>query len=60
MNRTNFLPSLFKGMFTNESRSIEWSEVAEMICGGSLESSTEKYRKMIPLKMVYIPVPVEE
>ena len=47
MNRTNFLPSLFKGMFTNESRSIEWSEVAEIICGGSLESSTEKYRKMI-------------
>lgn len=47
MNRTNYLPSLFKGMFTNESRSIEWSEVAEMICGGSLESSTEKYRKMI-------------
>ena len=44
---TNYLPSLFKGMFTNESRSIEWSEVAEMICGGSLESSTEKYRKMI-------------
>lgn len=44
---TNFLPSLFKGMFTNESRSIEWSEVAEIICGGSLESSTEKYRKMI-------------
>ena len=34
-------------MFTNESRSIEWSEVAEMICGGSLKSSTEKYRKMI-------------
>ena len=34
-------------MFTNESRSIEWSEVAEIICGGSLESSTEKYRKMI-------------
>ena len=47
MNRTNFLPSLFKGMFTNESRSIEWSEVAEIICGGSLKSSTEKYRKMI-------------
>ena len=47
MNRTNYLPSLFKGMFTNESRSIEWSEVAEMICGGSLKSSTEKYRKMI-------------
>ena len=47
MNRTNYLPSLFKGMFTNESRSIEWSEVAEIICGGSLESSTEKYRKMI-------------
>lgn len=44
---TNFLPSLFKGMFTNESRSIEWSEVAEIICGGSLKSSTEKYRKMI-------------
>ena len=44
---TNYLPSLFKGMFTNESRSIEWIEVAEMICGGSLESSTEKYRKMI-------------
>ena len=44
---TNYLPSLFKGMFTNESRSIEWSEVAEIICGGSLESSTEKYRKMI-------------
>ena len=47
MNRTNYLPSLFKGMFTNESRSIEWREVAEIICGGSLESSTEKYRKMI-------------
>ena len=47
MNKTNYLPSLFKGMFTNESRSIEWSEVAEIICGGSLESSTEKYRKMI-------------
>lgn len=44
---TNYLPSLFKGMFTNESRSIEWSEVAEIICGGSLKSSTEKYRKMI-------------
>ena len=44
---TNYLPSLFKGMFTNESRSIEWSEVVEIICGGSLESSTEKYRKMI-------------
>lgn len=51
MNRTNFLPSLFKGMFTNESRSIEWSEVAEIICGESLKSLTEKYRKLVVSEM---------
>lgn len=37
------------GMYTAKSRVAEWSEVAEIICGEQLKSSTEKYRTQAAL-----------
>lgn len=49
MDKKTFLPSLFMGMYTAKSRVAEWSEVAEIICGEQLKSSTEKYRTQAAL-----------
>ena len=40
-------------------RGINGTELVELILK-YYDQLSEKYRKMIPLKMVYIPVPVEE
>lgn len=44
--QNNNLPSLFKGMYSANSTTIEWQSVADMIAGESLKNDTEKYRKM--------------
>ncbi len=51
MDKKTFLPSLFMGMYTAKSRVAEWSEVAEIICGEQLKSSTEKYRTQAALDL---------
>ena len=44
---------------TPRIRGINGTELVELILK-YYDQLSEKYRKMIPLKMVYIPVPVEE
>ena len=39
-----YLPSLFKGMYTNECRTAEWGEIANVISSGMLADDTMKYR----------------
>ena len=49
--QNNNLPSLFKGMYSANSTTIEWQSVADMIAGESLKSDTEKYRKLLECQL---------
>ena len=51
MAENNFLPSLFRGLNTKESKTIEWGEVYSLIRSEVMASDTEKYRKMMAAGM---------
>lgn len=44
MKKNPCLPSLFKGFFTKQSVSVEWSEVYHYLTGEELRELTDRYR----------------